>query len=47
MDVAAAGWNLGVPLLLISAALFSISTNIARLAKALEARKEDKPKLQV
>lgn len=47
MDVTAAAASLAVPLLLIAMALFNISGNIARLAKALEAKKEDRPKLQV
>lgn len=47
MDMSAAAASLAVPLILIATALYHISGNIARLAKALEAKKEERPRLQI
>lgn len=47
MDMSAAAASLAVPLLLIAMAIYHVSGNIARLAKALEAKNEERPKLQV
>ncbi len=43
MDVLDLFIGVGLPLIVIAATLYHISGNIARLARALEGKKEDKP----